>query len=120
MKHMLTVFLLSIAAFAGAQPQATAPVKLEQEVFNIARELRCPVCRAESAADSSSATSIEFRDIIREQLQDGQSRAQIIAYFQQKYGDWILLDRHGAASTCGSGGCRWGLPYSVWDCSDIF
>ena len=106
MKYMLTVFLLSIAAFAGAQPQATAPVKLEQEVFNIARELRCPVCRAESAADSSSGTSIEFRDIIREQLQDGQSRAQIIAYFQQKYGDWILLDppRRGLYLWV------WGLP----------
>ena len=106
MRYVFVLFLLGVAALAGAQPQATAPVKLEQEVFNIARELRCPVCRAESAADSSSATSIEFRDIIREQLQDGRDRAQIISYFQRTYGDWILLDppRRGVYLWV------WGLP----------
>lgn len=106
MKHLLTLLLLCAAAFACAQPQPTSSVQLEQEVFNIARELRCPVCRAESAADSSSATSIEFRDIIREQLQAGQSRAQIISYFQRTYGDWILLDppRRGVYLWV------WGLP----------
>ncbi len=108
MKHLLTVFLLSIASLVGAQDDA-ASRKIESEVFNIAGELRCPVCRAESAADSSSPTSIEFRDIIREQLQDGQDRAQIVSYFQQTYGDWILLDppRRGVYLWV------WGLPVAA-------
>lgn len=67
-------------------------VQLEGDVFGIAAELRCPVCRSESAADSSSQTSIEFRNIIHERLQDGQDRAEILSYFQRTYGDWILLD----------------------------
>ena len=81
-------------------------MQLESEVFDIAGELRCPVCRSESAADSNSETSIEFRNIIREQLQDGQDRAQIIGYFQRTYGDWILLDppRRGVYLWV------WGLP----------
>lgn len=108
MRYVFVILLLCVGvpALTGARAQATAPVKLEQEVFNIARELRCPVCRAESAADSSSATSIEFRDIIREQLRDGQDKAQIIAFFQRTYGDWILLDppRRGLYLWV------WGLP----------
>jgi cytochrome c-type biogenesis protein CcmH len=67
-------------------------VELEQEVFSIARELRCPVCRAESAADSDASTSVEFRDIIRELLAEGHSREEILAYFTARYGDWILLE----------------------------
>ena len=67
-------------------------VELEQRVFEIARKVRCPVCRAESAADSNATTSIEFRNIIQEKLEEGQSEAEIIAFFQASYGDWILLD----------------------------
>ncbi|MEZ4631022.1 MAG: cytochrome c-type biogenesis protein [Deinococcales bacterium] len=64
---------------------------LEQRVFEIARQLRCPVCRAESAADSSAETSQEFRQIIQEQLEAGKSEAEILAFFRERYGDWILL-----------------------------
>ncbi|CAA9589371.1 MAG: Cytochrome c heme lyase subunit CcmL [uncultured Truepera sp.] len=102
MKRLL--LLLSLWSFAGAQE-----VQLEREVFNIAGELRCPVCRSESAADSNAETSIEFRDIIRERLQDGQSEAQILTYFQRTYGDWILLDppRRGLYLWV------WGLPVAA-------
>lgn len=104
MRRFWSVLLLCLAALTSAQQ-----VQLEQKVFNIAAELRCPVCSSESAADSSSKTSIEFRDIIREQLEDGQSRGQILAYFQQKYGDWILLDppRRGVYLWV------WGLPVAA-------
>ena len=85
MKRIFFV-LLAVLSFAQAQ------VQLEQQVFKIAGELRCPVCRAESASDSSSGSSVEFRKIIREKLQAGQSEAQILGFFQGKYGDWILMD----------------------------
>ena len=117
MRQVLLLFLLCATALVGAQPQtpatptptATPTVQLEQEVFNIARELRCPVCRTESAADSNAQTSIEFRDIVRERLQAGQSREQILAYFQATYGDWILLDppRRGLYLWV------WGLPVAA-------
>lgn len=98
--------VLLFLSFFAVWSFASAQMQLESEVFNIAGELRCPVCRSESAADSSSETSIEFRDIIREQLQDGRDRAQIISYFQRTYGDWILLDppRRGVYLWV------WGLP----------
>jgi len=81
------LLLSSLLSLATAQE-----VQLEQEVFRIARQLRCPVCGSESAADSSAGTSVEFREIIRERLQAGQSEEQIIAYFVGNYGDYILLE----------------------------
>ncbi len=101
---MLILALLNLMGLVLAQQ-----VQLEREVFEIAAELRCPVCRAESAADSSSPSSIEFRNIIREQLEAGQSRDEIVASFQQRYGDWILMDppRRGLYLWV------WGLPLAA-------
>lgn len=95
------LLILSLLGAAFAQH-----VELEQEVFAIARELRCPVCRAESAADSNATTSVEFRGIIRELLAEGHSREEILAYFTARYGDWILLEPPAAASTSSFGCCR--------------
>lgn len=87
------IVLVSFCGLLQAQnPVGSTGVELEQQVFEIARQVRCPVCRAESAADSNATTSIEFRNIIQEKLEEGQSEAEIIAYFQSIYGDWILLD----------------------------
>ncbi len=86
-KFFIFLLLSSLTMFAGAQE-----VQLEAQVFDIARELRCPVCQAESVADSNSPTSIEMRNIINERLQAGDSRAEVIDYFRARYGDWILLE----------------------------
>lgn len=102
MKRIFLIFMVlgTVLSFAQAQ------VQLEQQVFKIAGELRCPICRSESASDSSSASSTEFRNIIRERLQQGQSETQILGFFQGKYGDWILMDppRRGLYLWV------WGLP----------
>ncbi len=85
------VFALFLLLPAQAQ-ETSSSVQLEQQVFEIARKVRCPVCRSESAADSNATTSIEFRNIIQEKLEEGLTEAEIIAFFQESYGDWILLD----------------------------
>lgn len=83
---LLTLISLMLP-FAAAQQ-----VQLEQRVFEIARQLRCPTCRSETAADSDATVSREFRAIVREQLEEGRSEEEILAYFQQRYGDYILRD----------------------------
>jgi len=88
----LSFALLFFMSSVQAQDVVNSGVELEQQVFEIARTLRCPTCRAESAADSNSAISIQFRNIIQEKLEEGQSEKEIIAFFQASYGDWILLD----------------------------
>lgn len=65
---------------------------LDPEVFAIGSELRCPTCVSESVSESSSAIAREMRLIIQDQLNEGRTRAEILAFFQERYGDWILLD----------------------------
>ncbi|HZW99738.1 MAG TPA: cytochrome c-type biogenesis protein [Trueperaceae bacterium] len=83
----LTVLVTLLTGVTLAQD-----VQLENRVFEIAAKLRCPICTSESVADSSVQLAVEMRQIIQEQLSQGRSEAEILAFFQQSYGDWILLD----------------------------
>lgn len=79
--------LLALASLALAQN-----VELETQVFEISRQLRCPSCVSESVADSNAPIAQQMRVLIQEQLEQGSTEAEIFAYFQNRYGDWILLD----------------------------
>lgn len=86
MPRRLLLFTLLAAGAVMAQ------VELSPKVFEIAARLRCPVCISETVAQSSSGTAEEMRTLIATKLAAGESQQQIFAYFQQRYGDWILLD----------------------------
>lgn len=67
-------------------------VELQTRVFEIGRQLRCPVCVSESVADSNAQLAQQMRQLIQQQLEEGRSEAEIFSYFTNRYGDWILLD----------------------------
>src|SRR5947208_17169897 len=75
-----------MALFLRNPPQQT----LDQRVHTIGEQLKCPVCQSESVADSSSALAQQMRGIIRQQLQEGWSDQEVIAYFQARYGEQIV------------------------------
>jgi cytochrome c-type biogenesis protein CcmH len=84
----------------GAAPTgpATAPPPVDEEtVRRVAAQLRCVVCQNLSVLDSPSEMAAQMRAIIRERLAAGQAPAQVVQYFVDKYGEWILLSprEHG-------------------------
>lgn len=85
--------LLGASALAGttssAQP-AAAPAS-EQNVNEVAAQLRCVVCQNLSVADSPSEMASQMRVIIRERLAAGERPEQVVQYFVDRYGEWILL-----------------------------
>ena len=84
---VLALLLAAVASLAWAQDDV-----LDPQVFAIGSELRCPTCVSESVAQSSSAIAREMRVIIQDQLNEGRTRTEILAFFQERYGDWILLN----------------------------
>ncbi len=85
-------FLLLLSLWLPALAQEGPPPDLSPEVFRIARELRCPVCQGESAAESNSGVAVEMRRIIAEMLEEGKTEAEIKAFFVERYGEWILYE----------------------------
>ncbi|TBH15349.1 cytochrome c-type biogenesis protein [Thermus thermamylovorans] len=76
----------------GAWAQGEPPPDLSPEVFAIARELRCPVCQGESTAESNAGVAVEMRRIIAEMLAEGRTREEILAFFVERYGEWVLYE----------------------------
>ena len=63
----------------------------EQAVYDIGAQLRCVVCQNLSVADSPSEMATQMRGVIKERLASGERPEQVIRYFVDKYGEWILL-----------------------------
>jgi cytochrome c-type biogenesis protein CcmH len=68
---------------------ASAHQTLDQRVYNVGSQLKCPVCQGESVADSPSAIAQQMRGVIRKQLQSGKSEQEVIQYFVSNYGEQI-------------------------------
>jgi cytochrome c-type biogenesis protein CcmH len=82
----LILVLVALPAHA-----ATGQPVDENTVHQIAVQLRCVVCQNLSVGDSPSETANQMRGLIREQLAAGRTPDEVLAYFVERYGQWILL-----------------------------
>ncbi len=94
---LLTVVLTAMPLFAAEVSEDP----LERQMLEIAKLLRCAVCQNQPISDSNADLARDMRAIIREQLRAGKSQDEIVAYFVERYGNYVLLnppvDRSGAA-----------------------
>jgi cytochrome c-type biogenesis protein CcmH len=88
--RLALVLLLALAAAPAAAQQPALHVN-EREVYEVATQLRCVVCQNLSVADSPSEMAAQMRGIVRERLAAGATPEQVLQYFVDKYGEWILL-----------------------------
>ena len=87
------VFICSLIFSSGplGWAQSVQEDPLDRAVLEIARDLRCAVCQNQPVSESNADLAKDMRLIIREQLQAGKSRAQIVDYFVVRYGDYVLM-----------------------------
>ena len=63
----------------------------EARTRSIGLIIRCPVCQGLSVADSSSDAAVAMSNRIEELVAAGYSDQQILDFFADRYGDFILL-----------------------------
>jgi cytochrome c-type biogenesis protein CcmH len=81
--------LLAATVVAGLTLGGNRP---PDRVAALGQRIRCPVCTSESIADSPADTARAMMEIVAEQVADGRTDDEIIAFFKARYGDGILLD----------------------------
>jgi cytochrome c-type biogenesis protein CcmH len=84
----LSFFGMALAFAAEAKPVSEDPA-LELRVQRLANELRCLVCQNQTIADSNAELAVDLRNQVREQLRQGKSEEEILAYMVQRYGDFV-------------------------------
>jgi cytochrome c-type biogenesis protein CcmH len=97
-KWLLLLLLCTGAVAKEATPVAADPA-LEARVVAITAELRCLVCQNQTIADSTSGLADDLRNQVREQLKNGASDAQVLAFMTDRYGDFVLYRPPFKAST---------------------
>ena len=59
---------------------------------DVAGGLRCPTCTGLSVLDSDAKFSVQIKDEVKEQLEKGKNKEQILEFFTERYGPWILRE----------------------------
>jgi cytochrome c-type biogenesis protein CcmH len=64
---------------------------LEARARKISQELRCVVCQNQSIDDSNAPLAHDLRVLVRERLTAGDTDAQVLAFVEARYGEFVLL-----------------------------
>lgn len=83
---LLTFLTVTVVGLLTAGPGP------RDRVAELEGQLRCPVCKSVSIAESPSETAVAMRRSVAEQVAAGRSDAEILQYFEARYGEWVLLD----------------------------
>lgn len=98
MKALTATLCFVLAALALPAPPviaAQAPAlsaEQEQRADKLAHGLRCLVCQNQTLAESNAPLALDMRKLIRGQLAEGKTDAQIMRFFEERYGDFVRYD----------------------------
>lgn len=90
----LTILLFLIASPLSAdeaEPNSENPI-IEARMLGLSEELRCVVCQNESLAGSQAPLAQDLRQEIREMMEAGMSDHEIVEFFVERYGDFVLYN----------------------------
>jgi cytochrome c-type biogenesis protein CcmH len=107
---VLLVFCLLISPVMAVQPdEILKDAALESRARQISAGLRCLVCQNQSIDDSDATVAKDLRILIREQLQQNKSDAEVVDFVVARYGDYVLLKPRLNAGTL----VLWFAPFLI-------
>ena len=91
LRHGVFALALLLAGTAAAlHPKDFQSPEEEARYRAVAKELRCVMCQNQSLADSPAGVADDMRRQVLTLIREGKSDAEITAFFQARYGDFIL------------------------------
>lgn len=94
MKLFLAWLIVTVAAapvFAALPDEMLADPVAESRARDISHNIRCLVCQGEAIDESNAELAGDLRRLVRQRIAAGDSDAQVYAYLQARYGDYILM-----------------------------
>ena len=64
---------------------------ISEKAKDLYKELRCLVCQNQSLSESDAPLAVDLRALIREKLEEGKTKKEVIKYLVERYGEFILL-----------------------------
>ena len=86
---LCAVFLVSSSAWAVIETYEFSSPDLASRYHQLSQELRCPKCQNQNIADSNAPIARDLRVVLYEQLEAGQTDAQILDFMVARYGQFV-------------------------------
>ena len=61
--------------------------KTAREIYGL---IMCPLCAGQTIAQSSNETSSQMRDLVLKKLRQGETKEEILQFFESRYGERIM------------------------------
>mmetsp|Transcript_23599 Transcript_23599/g.41793 ORF Transcript_23599/g.41793 Transcript_23599/m.41793 type:complete len:152 (+) Transcript_23599:1975-2430(+) len=90
--------MLAGAAMALDPSEMLEDPVLEAQARELDHAMRCVVCQSESVASSNAQWAIDTRRVIREQVAAGKTNPEIIDFFVERYGEFVLMNPRPSGS----------------------
>ena len=94
MKYKIIIIGLALLTLLLSVLSVTAQYHNEEALQQKAREIygliMCPLCAGQTIAQSSNETSSQMRDLVLKKLRQGQTKEEILQYFESRYGERIM------------------------------
>jgi cytochrome c-type biogenesis protein CcmH len=101
MKYKIIIFGLALLSLLLSDLPVAAQYHNEEALQKTAREIyglvMCPLCAGQTIAQSNNETSSQMRDLVLKKLRQGESKEEILHYFESRYGERIMAkpDKEG-------------------------
>jgi cytochrome c-type biogenesis protein CcmH len=82
--------VICIAAAADPAERLADPAQ-EARARTIFKDVRCLVCQNESIDDSEAELAHDLRQVVRDQVRQGRSDAEIKRFLTDRYGEFVLM-----------------------------
>ena len=86
---LCALFLVSSSAWAVIETYEFSSQDLASRYHQLSQELRCPKCQNQNIADSNAPIARDLRVVLYEQLEAGQTDAQILDFMVARYGQFV-------------------------------
>ncbi len=94
MKYKIIIIGLALLTLLLSDLSVTAQYHNEEALQKTAREIydliMCPLCAGQTIAQSSNETSSQMRALVLKKLRQGETKEEILQYFESRYGERIM------------------------------
>lgn len=94
MKHKVVIigWILFILLWTNLSVSARISEEeaLQKKAGEIYELIMCPLCAGQTIGQSKNETSRQMRELVQKKLRQGETKEQILQYFESRYGERIL------------------------------
>ena len=96
---LVFAFIITLFISLPVLAQTLSDAAVELRAREVGRAIRCVVCQNQPIEESDATLAQDMRKLVRARIRQGDSNEEVMAFMQDRYGDFVLLKPPVQANT---------------------